>query len=159
LARQGRGVLVPETVQHSRIIAGLEQKIQELGIQHEELERHNNDLMDNTFIQDSEIKILRRKIQGYEGKALIDPRKMIDLPQRLRQNLKKVVESIKDDHEKQYVKSLIDPFHESTYGVRVPSILPRDTATFNTFLSAELPSNTDVLLIANLEQGARIQML
>jgi len=40
---------------------------------------------------------------------------------------------IEDDNEKHYVKSLIDPFHPSVYGVRVPSILPRETVTFNTF--------------------------
>lgn len=110
--------------------------------------------MDNSLVQDSEIKMLNKKIKGFEGKALIDPRKMIDLPQLLKRNLHKVVNMIKDDHEKQYVKCLIDPFHPSTYGARVPSILPRDTATFNSFMTAELPSNSDVLLIANLELGS-----
>lgn len=37
--------------------------------------------------------------------------------------------------------------------------MPRDTATFNSFMTAELPSNSDVLLIANLELGSRIQMV
>jgi len=84
---------------------------------------------------------------------------MIDLPQKLRRNFKKIISLVQDDHEKQYVKSLADAFHESVNGVRVPSILPRDTATFNTFMTTELPPNEDVFIVANLELGSSIQML
>lgn len=100
-----------------------------------------------------------RKIKGFENKALIDPHALLQLPHKLKQNLRKVYDLIEDDHERQYVKSLIDPFHPSSYGVRVPSVLPRETVTFNTFQSSELPSNTDVFIVANMELGSEIQMV
>jgi len=85
-------------------------------------------------------QVLERKIQGYESKAIVDPRSMITFPKDLRNNLLMMMEAFKSTHEAHYIKSLVDPFHPDSQGARVPALLPRDTATFSTFNSYGLPS-------------------
>jgi hypothetical protein len=47
--------------------------------------------------------------------------------------MKAMFEQLTDGEETRYVKSLVDPFHPDCAGTRVPTLLPRDTATFNTY--------------------------
>jgi len=68
-------------------------------------------------------------------------------------NLTKVLAHFESDAERTYIKSLLDPFHPQSYGVRVPSVLPRETATFNTINDLDLndPSNNAHFIVANFE--------
>lgn len=88
--------------------------------------------------------------------AIIDPKDLVDYPQRLRRNFKTVFSQMQDTDELLYVKSLIEPFHPSIMGVRVPSLLPRETATFNTFNQFDYVVNVDYLTIMNLELGGEV---
>jgi len=57
------------------------------------------------------------------------------------------------------MKALVDPFHEDSQGARVPVLLPRDTATFSTYNTYEIPSQADQLIISNFELGCTTQMV
>jgi hypothetical protein len=58
---------------------------------------------------------------------------MIHFPATLRKNMKAMFDQLTDGEETKYIKSLVDPFHPECAGARVPTLLPRDTATFNTY--------------------------
>lgn len=97
---------------------------------------------------------LDRTIRGFEDKAIIDPLQLSDFPGRLRRNLEKVFKHLSTDDEKTYIRSLLDPFHPMSHGGRVPSILPRETATFNLFQDLDLPESavgSQLLVIVNYE--------
>jgi hypothetical protein len=64
---------------------------------------------------------------------------VVDYPERLRQNLTKIVEDLESTEEVKYIQSLVDPFHPDTNGVRVPVLLPRPTVAYNDFVNIELP--------------------
>lgn len=68
---------------------------------------------------------------------------------------------IKTDDEKQFLQGLVEPFHPDVEGVRVPSILPRETLTFNIFKSHSLVGNTNdpILMVANYELGCEDQII
>lgn len=106
---------------------------------------------------------LESRIRGYENKALVDPRNMINFPSNLRKNMRKLFENMEQKHEIRYVKSLIDPFHPESQGSRVPSMLPRDTATFSTFQQTEFStpsvSSSSHLVISNFEIASDVQMV
>lgn len=49
-------------------------------------------LREETYIALDHQEVLERKIRGYEGKALVDPQKMIHFPATLRKNMKAMFE-------------------------------------------------------------------
>lgn len=105
-------------------------------------------------------QVLERKIRGYEGKAIVDPQKMVDFPMKLRDNLQSMFQHLNDGEETRYVKSLVDPFHPDCTGVRVPTLLPRDTAVFHMYNSMDIgheATGKTRLLIAGLEQSTKHQ--
>lgn len=60
----------------------------------------NEDSAAQARMLSSELSLMNKKIKGYESKAIVDPRNLLDLPARLRLNLRKISEAVKDDHEK-----------------------------------------------------------
>lgn len=85
-------------------MAGLQQAIEELNADQEKLQDENNMFSEQNYYLES-------RIRGYENKALVDPRNMINFPSNLRKNMRKLFENMEQKHEIRYVKSLIDPFH------------------------------------------------
>ena len=80
---------------------------------------------------------------------------MIDFPQQLRNNVRKMIAELATDDEKRYIKSLLDPFHPDALGVRVPSRVPRNTITYNTHTSFDFKASSsrhDLMYINNFEQ-------
>lgn len=56
----------------------------------------------------------------------------------------------------------MDPFHPEAAGTRVPSLLPRDTATFNTYSQIDLGApltGQSHLIIASYEKSTKVQFM
>lgn len=58
----------------------------------EEMAMREGKLREETYIALDHQEVLERKIRGYEGKALVDPQKMIHFPATLRKNMKAMFE-------------------------------------------------------------------
>lgn len=57
--------------------------------------------------------------------------------------------------ETRYAKSMLDPFHPDSLGVRVPSRVPRNTVTYNTHQEYSFKATnavSDIMYITNFEQ-------
>jgi hypothetical protein len=59
--------------QYERKIAGLEATLEEMAMR-------ETKLREETFVALDHQEVLERKIRGYEGKALVDPSKMVHFP-------------------------------------------------------------------------------
>lgn len=83
---------------------------------------------------------------------------MIHFPTTLRKNMKAMFDQLTDGPETKYVKALVDPFHPECAGARVPTLLPRDTATFNTYNQIDVGQTAPLsshVLISSLEQSTK----
>lgn len=77
--------------------------------------------------------MLHAKLGEINGKHVIDPKELSAFPRELRRNLNQVILQIADQDERRYVKSMLEPFHPSTKGARVPSKVPRSTMCYESF--------------------------
>lgn len=94
-------------------------------------------------------------IKGYEDSVVLSPHQVVDFPNQLRNNVRKIMTQLQTTDETRYVKSLLDPFHPDCLGVRVPSRVPRSTVTYNTHAEYTFKAtnqNSDVMYISNYEQ-------
>lgn len=48
------------------------------------------------------------------------------------------MKTLVDNDETKYIKSLVDPFHPDSTGVRIPSSVPRETLTYQYFSEAQV---------------------
>jgi len=85
---------------------------------------------------------------------VLAPHQVIDFPQQLRNNVRKILDRLQTTDETRYVKALLDPFHPDSLGVRVPTRVPRNTITYNTHSEYSFKAtvnNTDLMYITNFE--------
>lgn len=114
--------------------------------------RRSNDQIDEL---ERENRANQDTIQGYDNSIVLAPHQVIDFPQQLRNNVRRIMDTLQTTDEKRYVKSLLDPFHPDSLGVRVPSRVPRNTITYNThseYTFRATNQSQDLLYINNFEQ-------
>jgi len=61
----------------------------------------------------------------------INPDEIYIFPKMFKQNFKKILANLGDNAERKYVSSLLDPFHPSVTGVRIPRKIPRELVSYN----------------------------
>jgi len=143
-----RAFAVPVDMGADRRIEGYLRKINDLEETVERTER-------NLRIVEEENQSNQRTIKGYHDSVVLTPHQVLDYPQKLRNNVRKIINSLQTTDETRYVKALLDPFHPDTLGVRIPSRVPRNTITYNThceFSFKATASVSDVMVISNFEQ-------
>lgn len=85
---------------------------------------------------------------------------MVHFPGQLRKNMRAMFEKLTDGEEIKYIKALVDPFHPDCAGARVPTLLPRDTATFNTYNQLDVGQSAPLsshLFVGSFEQSTKVQ--
>lgn len=136
---------VPDDLKEDRRINGYVQKIDQMSLQL----RRAHDEIDDLERENRDAK------ESIRGSIVLSPYEMADFPQKLRNNVKKMLDILQTTDEKRFLKSLLDPFHPDVLGVRVPTRVPRNTITYNTssmFNYKATASNSEVLFFNNFEQ-------
>lgn len=124
---------------YDRTIAGLQDQVAVLNDANRTLERHLSD-------HDALSEIVR----GFDGKTVVDPLAIAEFPEMLRRNVAHLFKSIQSDCEIDYVRSLADPFHPWVNGVRVPTLMPRETVPYCDFSDTAI-NTTSFIFFANME--------
>lgn len=139
---------IPDELNERRVIAGYLMEIEDLNLR---LRRSEDKLVS----AEQELSDNMVTIQGYNDSVVLSPHQVLDFPQQLRNNVRKVLDQLQTDDEKRYVKSLLDPFHPHSLGVRVPTRVPRNTITYNThseYTFKATANSQDIMYISNFEQ-------
>jgi len=89
-------------------------------------------------------------VRGFDGKTIVDPLAISEFPETLRRNVAALFKSISADCEVDYVRGLADPFHPWVNGVRVPTLMPRETVPYCDFADTSM-SQTSFFVVANFE--------